>query len=73
MKKIENMRNKILAIIQLIVINILWIMFIFGVCFFIGWTTDIATLGWGGRMLIVCLILSGITYTVSEFKERNKE
>lgn len=67
------MRNKILAIIQLIIINIVWIMFVFGVCFFIGWTTDIATLGWGGRMLIVSLILSGITYTVSEFKERNKE
>ena len=67
------MKNKILAIIQLIAINILWIMFVFGAIFFISWSTDLSTFDWGIRMLIVTLILSGIIFTVLDFKEKTNE
>ena len=67
------MKNKILAIIQLIAINILWIMFVFGATFFISWSTDLSTLDWPTRMLIVFLILSGIIFTVLDFKEKTDE
>lgn len=72
MKKIENMRNKILAIIQLIAINILWIMFVFGATFFISWSTNLSTLDWAERMFIVFLILAGIIFTILDFKEKNR-
>ncbi len=67
------MKNKKLAIIQLIAINILWIMFLFGAVFFISWSTDLSTLDWSTRMLIVFLILSGIIFTVLDFKEKTDE
>ena len=67
------MKNKILAIIQLIAINILWIMFVFGAIFFISWSTDLSTLDWKERMFIVFLILAGIILTVLDFKEKTDE
>lgn len=67
------MKNKILEIIQLIIINIVWIMFVFGATFFISWSTDLSTLDWSTRMLIVFLILSGIIFTVLDFKEKTDE
>ncbi len=67
------MNKKTLEIIQLIVINILWSMFVFGATFFISWSTDLSTLDWPTRMLIVFLILSGIIFTVLDFKEKTDE
>lgn len=67
------MKDKILAIIELIAINILWIMFVFGATFFISWSTDLSTLDWKERMFIVFLILSGIIFTVLDFKEKTDE
>lgn len=67
------MKNRKQKIIELIAINILWIMFVFGAIFFISWSTDLSTFDWGIRMLIVTLILSGIIFTVLDFKEKTDE
>lgn len=67
------MKDKTLAIIQLIAINILWIIFVFGATFFISWSTDLSTLDWKERMFIVFLILAGIILTVLDFKEKKDE
>ena len=67
------MKYKTLAIIQLIAINILWIIFVFGATFFISWSTDLSTLDWKERMFIVFLILAGIILTVLDFKEKKDE
>ena len=48
-------------------------MFVFGAVFFISWSTDLSTFDWGIRMLIVTLILSGIIFTVLDFKEKTDE
>ena len=67
------MKNRKQKIIELVVVNILWSIFIFGAVFFITWSTDLSTLDWSGRFLIVFLILAGIIFSVLDFIEKTDE
>lgn len=66
------MKNRKQKIIELVVVNILWSIFIFGAVFFITWSTDLSTLDWSGRFLIVFLILAGIIFSVLDFIEKTE-
>ena len=61
------MKKKTIEIIQLIVINILWSMFIFGAVFFINWSTDLSVLRTEERGIMVGLIAIVFMFSLFSF------
>lgn len=67
------MKNRKQKIIELVAINILWNIIVFGSAFFIHWTTDLSTLKLEERGIIVTLIAIVLVLTFSIFFDDRKK